>query len=129
MTLLKNKRILIVAIFNVVQFLIAIWGFSLINIIFSLVLGVPVLFLTYFLLKGSKISFYILLVWFALQTFTFNFPNFSFELEFGLVLDLHIMDSPIGFNPFTAIMFIILLSTKKVFTLKEDTEKLEPLEV
>lgn len=88
-------------------------GFILRRLLLDLFLGLPLLILSYLLLKKVKPAFYLILIWFALQTFTFKFPNFSFFVFYGLQFDLHIMNSPIGFNPITFTMFVILFSARK----------------
>ena len=124
--LFKNSsmKVKIVTVYNIIAILVAlshslsVLRLSILVLILTLFAGIFLLIFNYFLLKTKRIAFYLMLMWFAVQTFTFDFPDFKFGFFYGLILDLHIFGSPIGFNPVTIIMFLILLSAKRLFSEK-----------
>lgn len=103
-------RVVIITLFNIMQFVIALISSTW---LLSLIIGIPLLIINFFLFKKSKPAYILMLVWFGVQSITFNFENFAFSLYFGYFLDIHIFNSPVGFNPLTIVMFFILLSVRK----------------
>lgn len=111
-------NIKIVTGYNVFSVLCCLYFFIKWNTMFSLLyltvlVGFPLLITNYFLLKRSKVAFCLMLVWFAIQCVEFRFPNFSLQINYGMVVYLSIKSKYIWFNPIAIIMFFILLSARK----------------
>jgi len=117
-------QIKIVVIYNIVSilFVLVVHLFTLsLNksaLMFLFLMSILLLVLNYFLLKMNGLAFYLMLMWFGIQTLTFNFPHFQFEFIYGPLFDIHIMGSSIGFNPLTITMFLILFTSRRKITNK-----------
>jgi hypothetical protein len=102
----------------------AIWVVSAISIIFTqnmsvgstlfiLILGVPFLVATASIFLHKKWAFYFLLIFYIALGIEMNFSAFSWAVYFGPILFLHIMNSPIGANPFVILLLVILIKSKR----------------
>lgn len=117
-------KLIIISIWHAIQVLFGplVIGISpLILTVIHFSIGAIIGSLNYLLFKKNRTAFVLMLLFLAAQSLSFNFPDFQYEFFYGIKLDIHIFDSPIGFNPVTIIMFFLLLSVRKEYK-KKDTE-------
>ena len=80
-----------------------------------LIFGFFILLFTYYMFKGKIFAFRIILIFLILQSFSMNFTWFEFSFYYSFLIDIHILNSPIGFNPITIILFVLLLVSRKEY--------------
>ena len=86
--------------------------------VIGLILGIFLIVLTIFLFKRSSKAYWIALIWFLIQSFSFNFSGFNFHVFYGYMIDIHLFGSPIGFNPVTLLMLGLTIKMKKEYFIK-----------
>jgi len=117
------KRVLIlVLIWHVISVLYPVFseGISLHPLaIIHLIFGSILLLVTYFLFKRKMVAYWSVLTFLILQSFKFDLDSFNFSFFYAFNIDIRIMDSPIGFNPITIILALLLIKFYTQYKIKD----------
>jgi len=88
-------------------------------LIAHLVVGSILLLSTYFLFKRKMAAYWFILTFLLLQSFTVDLDFLSFSYFYAFEIDIRVMDSPIGFNPITIILALLLIKFYTQYKIKD----------
>ncbi len=121
----RSRILTVVFGFNIFQFvIILVKPAENVSMLFAVVLAIPLLLISYNAMKLDRISFILLLYWFGLQIFLFDFGNsWNFSFNYGISFRITFFDGAFGFNPVAFLLLILtLLEVDKVFFNDEKVE-------